>query len=556
MESSSPFRILKNLGRSREIAGVLLKYGFSDVVDRMGLLGYLQWGRKMLRTPQEERQPPLTRAQRIRLALEELGPTFIKFGQVISTRADLVPPEIIDELSHLQESVPEFDSEVAVRIVEDELGGKVEDLYAEFDRTPLAAGSLAQVHRARHHDGTPLAVKIRRPNAVHDIERDIALLREMAILLSQHLPESEVFDPIGLVNQFARSITRELNFAREGRTQDEFSRLFKDDATLYVPKVFWPLTSEAVLTMEFIEGYRIQDKAELLACGLNPCEIARNGALIFMKMSFEIGTFHGDPHPGNMRIFSNGKICLLDYGLIGHVEEYKRDLLVDLFLSISKRDVSRAVDVVLELGQNFQPLDRVLLQTDVRDFIENYYGIPLERIAVGSLLNDFVHILTNHSIRYPAEMMLWIRAIITLEGIGRTLDPEFNLAGHLAPFIEKIVRRRYDLRHMVNNWTSEVRHLLSALHRMPGQIDSTLKKINTDSLKLQLEHRNLDHLVTELDRSGNRIVIGMVMSSLILASSIVIRTTPAAAWLTIPTFLLSSLLGIWLIYGIFRSGRL
>jgi len=554
--SSSPFRILKNLGRSREIASVLLKYGFSDVVDRMGLLGYLQWGRKMLRTPENERQPPLTRAQRIRLALQELGPTFIKFGQVLSTRADLIPADLIEELSRLQESVPPFASEKAIEIIEEELGGKVEDLFAEFERSPLAAGSLAQVHRAKHHDGTSLAVKIRRPNAVHDIERDIALLREMAILLATHLPESEIFDPIGLVNQFARSITRELNFGREGRTQDEFARLFKNDATLYVPKVYWPLTSEAVLTMEFIEGMRISDTESLRSHGLNPAEIAKNGALIFMKMSFEIGTFHGDPHPGNMRIFSNGRICLLDYGLIGHVEEYKRDLLVDLFLSVSKRDVARAVEVVLELGQNFQPVDRVLLQSDLRDFIENYYGIPLERIAVGSLLTDFVKILSNHSIRYPSELMLWIRAVITLEGIGRTLDPEFNLAQYLAPFIEKIVRQRYDLRHLVYEWTGEIRQILSAIHRMPTQIDATLKKINTDSIKFQLEHRNLDHLVTELDRSGNRIVIGMVMSSLILASSIVIRTTPAAGWLTIPTFLLSSLLGIWLIYGIFRSGRL
>lgn len=553
--SSSPFRILKHLGRSREIASVLLKYGFSDVVDRMGLLGYLQWGRKMLRAP-EEHVPPLTRAQRIRLALQELGPTFIKFGQVLSTRADLIPADLIRELSLLQESVPPFPSERALEILEEELGGKVDELFSEFDRNPLAAGSLAQVHRALHHDGTPLAVKIRRPNAIHDIERDIALLREMAILLAQHLPESEIFDPIGLVNQFARSITRELNFAREGRTQDDFSRLFRNDATLFVPKVFWPLTSEAVLTMEFVEGMRVSELDRLRSHRLDPAAIARNGALIFMKMSFEIGTFHGDPHPGNLRIFPNGRICLLDYGLVGHVDESKRELLVDLFLSVSKHDVARAVDVVLDLGRNFRPVDRILLQTDIRDFIENYYGIPLERIAVGTLLTDFVKILSDHSIRYPAELMLWIRAVVTLEGIGRSLDPDFNLAQHLAPFIERVVRQRYDLKNLLYEWTGELRRILSAVHRMPTQIDATLQKINTDSIKFQLEHRNLDHLVTELDRSGNRIVIGMVMSSLILASSIVIRTTPAAGWLTVPTFLLSSLLGIWLIYGIFRSGRL
>lgn len=556
MLEPSPFRILRNLGRSREIATVLLNYGFADILQRMGLVRYLQWGRRVLLRKPPEQTPPLSRPKRIRLALQDLGPTFIKFGQVLSTRPDLIPADVIQELANLQERVPPFDSERAVAIVEAELGAPVDQIFLEFDRKPLAAGSLAQVHLATLRDRTKVAVKIRRPEAVHDIQRDLALLRELALLMALHLPETEIFDPVGLVAQFSRSITRELNFTREARTQDEFARIFKQDATLAVPKVYWDLSSDGVLTMEYVEGFHVQDREGLLNAGLSLPELAKNGALIFMKMSFETGIFHGDPHPGNIRILSDGTICLLDYGLIGHIEESKRDLLVDLFLAISQKRVDAIGDVVLKVGTPFQPVDVPLLHADLRDFLENYYGIPLDRVDVGRLLRDFVGILSNHSIRYPADLMLWIRAIITLDGVGRSLDPHFNLATHLAPFIEKIVRERYSTRRILKQSLKESQELLLSLKQMPIHIERTLDKLNKNELKVQLEHRNLDHLITELDRSGNRIVIGVVMSSLIVSSAIIIRAGGNSNWFTVPTFLLSSMLGIWLIYGVFRSGRL
>ncbi|MBM4075240.1 MAG: AarF/ABC1/UbiB kinase family protein, partial [Planctomycetes bacterium] len=311
---SHPFRLIRNLGRTSEIVTVLLNHGFGDLVDRIGLRNFwYRWRRYFSKKPPAPLRH-LKLVERVRLSLESLGPTYIKFGQVMSTRPDLVPAEMLGELKRLQERVPPFSSDQAVERVESELGESIDKLFASFDRTPLGAGSLGQVHRAVHFDGTPLAVKIRRPGAVRNVERDLSLMQEIALLIERNIVEARIFDPVGLVNHFARTIRRELNFAREGRTMDEFRRLFHHDATLYVPQVYWELTSEAVLTMEFVEGFRVDELAENPKAHLDPAAIAANGARIFMKQAFEYGVFHGDPHPGNIRIRPDGTICLLDYG--------------------------------------------------------------------------------------------------------------------------------------------------------------------------------------------------------------------------------------------------
>ena len=552
----TPIKFFRNLGRTREIVTILLNHGFGDVVERLALMRYRRWWRRVImRKP--EPAPSLTVAQRIRLAIEELGPTFVKFGQVISTRPDLVPAPIIAELEKLQENVPPFSGTVAMHLLEAELGAPVAKLFAQFDAQPVAAGSLGQVHRAVHFDGRQLAVKIRRPTAVRDIERDLSLMTDLAVLIERHLPEAEIFDPVGLVNQFARTIRREINFAREGRTMDEFRRLFRNDATLCIPKVCWELTTEAVLTMEFVEGLKIADLDGLIGAGIVPSEIAANGARIFMKMAFEFGLFHGDPHPGNMRILHSGVIGLIDYGMVGRLEDEKRDQLVDLFLAINQGNVRSCVEQVLKIGKPFRPVDRQILQCDVRDFIETYYGVPLEQINIARLLTDFVNILSSHGIRYPADLMLLIRALIALEGVAVDLDPAFNLATHLAPLVSQFMRERYNPQKVAGRVISETRMLLGVLHDLPIHFGRTLEKLSRDDLRIHLEHEHLDRLINELDRSSNRVVIGMVMSSLIVASALVIRTAGLAAWwISVPTFVLSSLLGIWLIYGVFRSGRL
>lgn len=553
----APLKFLRNLSRGREIVTVLINHGFDDVVEQSGMMQYVQWWRRVILRRRVRPAPPLSRPARIRVAFEELGPTFVKFGQVISTRPDLVPANYIHELEKLQERVPAFPGKEARLLLEEHLGRPVRELFAEFDERPVAAGSLGQVHRARHHDGTPLAVKIRRPNVMRDVDRDLSLMYEIASLAEKHLPESEIFDPVGLVQQFARSIRRELNFAREGRTLDEFRRLFRDDATLHIPSVFWDLTSEAVLTCEFIDGLKISDIEGLRGANLSPPEIAANGARIFLKMAFEFGAFHGDPHPGNMRILSNGVIGLFDFGMIGRLEDQKREQLIDLLVAVVRGDSAGAVDQVLLIGKPYRPVDLPLLKSDLRDFVDGYYGLPLEKIDVGHLLSDFVSILSSHGIRYPADLMMLIRVIVTLEGTGRQLDPEFNVAEHLAPVVEQLVRERYNPKRMASKVVDESRALWSVLQKLPVHVGRTLEKLSNDDLRVHIEHQHLEHLITEIDRSSNRVTIGLVMSSLILASALVMRNAGANVWwVSIPAFILSSLLGIWLIYGVFRSGRL
>ena len=324
----------------------LIRHGFGNTIDQLGLRRALPWARRLLlRKPVE---PPIDTsfARRVRLVLEDLGPTFIKFGQVLSTRPDLFPESILLELSRLQEHVPPFSRpNKQLRFWPISSGNRRDQLFKEFDLEPIAAGSLGQVHAATLRDDTKVAIKVRRPNAVRDVERDLSLMLDLA-RVAERRAELAVFDPVGLVNYFSRSIRRELNFQREGRTIDQFRRMFHDDATLYVPRVFDEFTTESVLTMEFIDGFRVDDLEAATRLGLDPKELACNGARIFLKQAFELGVFHGDPHPGNVRILPDGTVALIDFGMIGQLSEETRERLVDLLFAVSRKDVRTVVAIV------------------------------------------------------------------------------------------------------------------------------------------------------------------------------------------------------------------
>lgn len=552
-----PIRVLKNFNRGREIATVLFNYGFGDILDRLGITPYLRWGSRWIFRRRQENREELTTPRRIRLALEELGPTFIKFGQVLSTRPDLIPADVIRELEVLQEHVPPFTNDGMKDVLEKEFELPVTALFQEFHEKPLAAGSLAQVHTAISRSGKPVVVKVRRPGVVQIVERDLDLMMELAQLLERHVPESRVFDPTGLVKYFSRTIKRELNFSREARAMQDFQRLFEEDPRVHIPYVEADLVSDSVIVMEQIDGVGVGDLEGIRAKGLDPRQIAVNGASIFLRQAFEMGRFHGDPHPGNMRIRSDGAIVLLDFGMVGSLDHQRREELVDLFVAVARQDVDSAVRMLLSVGQPSAQIDLTLLRADVRDFLDAYYGVPLEQIDIGRMLNDFLGLMATHGLHCPGELMLLIRACITLEGVGRRLDPMFNMATTLSPFIEKLIRERYHPKRVVERTVNDLQVLLRSAHDLPLHLGRTLQKASQDDLRIQLEHRGLDHLISEFDRSSNRLVIGMITSAMVVSTALIIRAAASdAIWFAVPVFLGSGLLGLWLIWGILRSGRL
>jgi ubiquinone biosynthesis protein len=542
--------MFSRFSRYGEIGAVLLKYGFGDLAGRLHLDRPLELGRRLFRRDGKATHR-LSRAERVRLAIEELGPTFIKFGQLLSTRPDVLPADLCDELAKLYESVRPIPKKQAWNALQAAFAQPPERVFREFQPAPLAAASIAQVHEAVLHDGTRVAVKLRRPGVVDLVERDLAILFHLAQLAQGRLPESEVYDPVGLVREFARTIRREMDFVREGRTLDRFRQQFADEPCLHVPRVYWEWTTPAVLTMEFVDGVRVCDHKALDAAGLDRKEIAARGARIFL----------GDPHPGNLRVLPGNVICLLDYGMVGRLSDTMKDRLADLIIGVVRHDVSALVELFVSIGEARAVLNREELNADVTDFLESYYGLPLERLPVSSVLRDFIAILSQHHIRYPSSLMLLARALITLESVGRGLDPQFNLAEHLVPFVDTLVRQRHAPHRVIGRMAADVLKTLDAARTVPLRVNDLIQRIEREQVQIPFVHRGLDRLISELDRSSNRICVGMVLAALIIASALIFQSDTGPQvfgrpLLGLAGFVLSGVLGFLLVIGIMRSGRL
>ncbi len=548
----------QQLRRLREITTVLVKYGFPDVVARLRLERTVALGRRLRFW--RRREPWGTKAQRLRMALEELGPTFIKFGQALSTRADLLPDDLVAELSRLQDEVPPLPSGTAEATVEAELGAPIDALFARFNPEPIAAASIAQVHRARLHAGDEVAVKVRRPGIDATIERDLAILGQLAWLAERYLPDSDLYQPASLVSEFARAIRAELDLAREGRTIDRFAKQFAGDCTLRLPRVHWQQTTRGVLTMEYIDGRKVLDVLKAPE-GFDLPLIARRGGDLILRQVLRHGLFHADPHPANIFVLPGNVICLLDFGNVGRIDRALRNALAALLHAVVREDPERVTAAILRIGRPLQPLDHDQLRRDVAELLDNYSPAMLRDLSIGGLLHDALAVMHRYRLQFPVDLMLLARAFVTIEGIGRQLDPSFQMVEHARPLVAEILRDRFSPSAVASGAGDLGRELGEAMQSVPRDLVQIIEKARDDRLQIQFVHKNLDYFVQEMDRSSNRLSFAIVIAALIVGSSLIVQRGGGPQLLGMPAlglvgFVAAAVFGLWLAVGILRSGRL
>ncbi|WP_321365685.1 AarF/UbiB family protein [uncultured Desulfuromusa sp.] len=555
-------RNLRSLKRYRQVLGILIKYGFGHIVEQLNIDYYLQLGKRIVSLGTASRElERLTQAARFRLALEELGPTFIKLGQLLSTRPDIVPLDALEELQKLQDHLPAVPTDQIMAQIHRELGYPVEELFKDFEDKPLATASIAQVHRGTLKSGEKIVCKIRRPGVEPVIETDIDIMMGLAYLIEKHLPGGDLYDPIGLVKEFRRTIHRELDFSREGRTTDRFAANFREDETIHIPKVFWDYTGQTVLTLEYISGIKISQQEELKAAGMDLKTIAENGADNFLKQVFIHGLFHADPHPGNIHVLPGNVICILDYGMVGRLDDDLKLHLTELLLCVLRRDVDRLIRQLLYSGEVHDESNLKNLKRDLTEFIDDYYDILLQDLKVGKLLIHFVDILTEYQIKFPSNLMLLSRSLFVMEGIGKQLNPDFNMVEQLKPFAEQIIKDRYSPSNIAKEAAQALQSYQALGKSLPKDIKEFINRVNHNKFKIDLEHRGLERLVNDLDKSTNRISFSMVIAALIIGSSLVMQIDKGPMLFGFPIlgllgYSVAGFLGFGLAIAILRSGRM
>jgi ubiquinone biosynthesis protein len=540
---------------------VFAEYGLGHLLEYLNLSQVVAASRRLLRHPGAKAAGGLTPQQRLRLAMEELGPTFIKLGQLLSTRSDIIPASFIKEFALLQDSVPSISFSLIKAEIERELGVPLSTHFATVLPEAMAAASIAQVHRARLKSGEDVVVKVRRPGVSEAVETDIDILMGVALLLERHMPRSDIYDPVAVVREFAYTIRREMDLSREGHAMERIRDNFRGDPTLYFPQVYWEATAKGVLTTEYINGIKVSDLAAIEAAGLNRSEIARRGSVAFLKMVLEHGFFHGDPHPGNVLILPGNVICLLDFGMVGRLAPDLKRYLIDLLAAVIKKDVDQLVETIVSNGEVADSLNLGALKKGLADFIDHFYEIPLKEIEVGRMLLEFIELISTHRIKFDPDLTLLAKVLVIVEGMGRELDPQFNMAGHLRPFLEQALREKHSPGRVVKEIEASLEAYLSLARTLPRDLKEVLNKINHNKFVIDLEHRGLDRFSRELDRSANRLSLSLIIAALLIGSSIAMQTNrglllfglPALAFLG---YSCAGVIGIWWMIAILRSGRL
>lgn len=549
----------RDLGRLQDIASVFVRYGFGDAVRRLGMAGALERAGKVLHWKEAAEFARLAPPERVRHALQDLGPTFVKLGQILATRVDLFTPEWIEEFEKLQDRAPPAAfAEVRAQVFQD-LGVAPENVFVKFDSDPIAAGSIAQVHRAQLADGTQIAVKVRRPGIRPIVEADLRLLARLAEILEAEFPALARFRPREVVRQFTQTLRRELDLAAECRNAERVAHSFRELPEIVVPRVYWDWTGERMNVQAYVDGIPSRDLEAVDRAGLDRRVLARRGAQAVLKMVIEDGFFHADPHPGNVFYLPENRIVFIDFGMAGHLSERRRDELSELLNGLAERDSESVVDVLLDWAGAAQ-VDAEKLTVDVDGFVDRYHGVPLNQLRVGEMLADMTALLRDHELALPPDLALVLKVCVTLEATGRELDPDFDMAGEAAPFLRAAVLARRGPAALAKRGWRALAAALEIFAELPQDLRRVLRSARSGRLQVQVDLTRLVRFGNQLDRAASRLTLGVVTAALIIGSSIVMTIEGGPTLLGLPLFGLLGFLGavaggVWLLYSIWRSGR-
>lgn len=550
----------RDVGRLNTIAGVLIRHGLGDVVHRLGLAEQLARAGQVLMQPHAADLARLEPPVQLRLAMQELGPTFVKLGQILAGRADLFGPEWIAEFEQLHSHVPAVPLERLRPQLREDLGAEPELVFARFDTEPLAAASIAQVHRARLHDGSEVVVKIRRPDIAETIEADLRLLARLAVLAEQALPWLQPYRPQRLVKELARSLQRELDLASECRSAERIAKNLAALPWIVVPRVHWAYTRERVNVQDFIDGIAGHHLDRLRPPEYDRRLLARRGAQAVLKMIVEDGLFHADPHPGNVFYLADNRIAFIDFGMVGRLAARRRAELLTLLLGLVQRDAQAVADVLLDWTGDAGEADIDTLETEIEAFVEQYHGVPLAQLSLSNMLADVTAILREHRLALPSDLALLIKAFITLEGLGRGLDPDFHMAQEALPLLRKVMRAQYRPKVLAQKAWRHLRRSLGLLEKLPHDLSRLMRNARRGRLNIHLDIVHLRRVGDQLTQAANRISMALVIAALIVGSSIVMTVTGGPSLFGLPAFGFlgfcgAVLGGLWLVRSIRQSQR-
>lgn len=510
-----------HLTRSRQIAGVLLNHGWE----------YLTTGREDLAKPQVHTSRNIhTRAEHLRAALEELGTTFIKLGQILSTRADLLPPDYLAELTKLQDSTTPVPFPEIQQTIINELRRPIAEVFAYLNPEPLATGSIGQAHEAVLLDGTEVVVKVRRPGVVEQVNEDLEILKELGSTASRHSAFADQYDLSGLVEEFAGTLRAELDYVREAHNAERFAVNFAHDSALHIPKIFWNTTTSKVLTMERIRGVKINDLSALKVQGTDNRWLAEYATNIVMKMVCEDGFFHADPHPGNFFIEHDGTIGLIDFGMVGILHEGTQERLADLLVAIDHQDANRLVDVFLDLGVTQRRINRTLFRRDIEHLLSTYLGLPLRELKVTALLNQVFAVMRRHHLHLPPNLALLLKTVIMIEGLGVNLDPGFHMTSALAPYARRLVLRQFSPLKWMNTLSRAGLDFARLGSEAPQQLRRIVNAVEDGNLEIGIRPEGFNPLINRFETIANRIVLGVIAAAFINGLAVLVSVYKPPAW--------------------------